>query len=87
MRSHVSQNSAEAKRLLDASDVVLSPISFSNLFLTNGDSTPADSHNSDVIHIVLIKVDLKPRIMSLWPLIQSPALNYLRGLNKFEIFA
>ena len=82
-----SQNSAEAERLLDAPDVVLSPISLSDLFLANGDSAPANSHHRDIVNIILIEIDLQTRIMSFWPLIQSPALNDLCGLNKLEIFA
>jgi hypothetical protein len=46
------------KSLLDAANVILHPVSLCDLFLTNGNSAPSNSHNGDVINIVLIKVDL-----------------------------
>lgn len=75
------------KGRLDTPNVVFRPVSLRNFLLTNRNTTPVRPHHSDIVDIVLIKVDLESREMSLWPLIQSPALNNLCRLLEFEILA
>jgi len=52
-----SQDRSESECRLDTSHVVLPPITFGGLFLTNGDALPLDSHHSDRVNIVLIERD------------------------------
>ncbi len=75
------------KGCLDASDVILSPVSLSNFLLTNWYTAPGNSHNGNIIDVILIEGDFKTREVTIWPLIQSPALDDLSGFLEFEIFA
>ncbi len=73
--------------LLDTTDVIFVPVSLRNFFLSNGNTTPAHSHDRNIIHIVLVKVDLKTREMSLRPLVKSPALYNLGGFDELEVLS
>lgn len=83
----VAHRSCLPKGCLNATNVVFWPIPLGNFFLSNWNPTPICSHNCDIIDIVLVKVDLQSRVMSLRPLIQSPALNDLCGFYELEILA
>src|SRR4051812_44755987 len=73
--------------LLNAPNVILAPVSLGNIFLSNRNTAPCNSHHSNIVDIVLIKVDFQLGVVSFWPLIESPALYDLRWLLKFEIFS
>ena len=75
------------KRLLNASDVIFSPVPLCNFFLANRNSSPVNPHDRNIVNIILIEIDLEARVMSLRPLIQSPALDNLGRFNKLEVFA
>jgi len=84
--AYISQNRAKAESLLYAANIILSPVPLCDFFLANRNTAPRNPHNRNIIHIILIKRDLKTRIMSFWPLIKSPALNNLCRFNQLEIF-
>jgi len=71
--------------LLDAPDIILSPIPLGDFLLSDGDTAPANPHDRDIIHIILVEFNLKAGVMSLGPLVQSPALHDLGGLDELEI--
>lgn len=57
------------KGSLDASDVILAPVTLGNFLLTNWYTTPSDLHDSDIVDIVLIKDDFETREVTLGPLV------------------
>jgi hypothetical protein len=85
-RSHKRSGVGLPKRLLDASYIVFPPVSLRDLFLSNRDTAPSNSHDSNIVDIILIKADLESGKVSFWPLVQSPALNDLCGFNKLQVF-
>lgn len=47
------------KSLLDASDVIFAPVSLGDVFLADRDTLPGDTHDSDVVDVVLIKLNVE----------------------------
>lgn len=47
------------KCLLDAADVILSPVSLRDVLLTHRNTTPGNPHDRDIIHVVLVETDLQ----------------------------
>lgn len=47
------------KGLLDASDVIFAPVSLGDVFLTDRDTLPGDTHDGDVVDVVLIKLNVE----------------------------
>lgn len=81
------QNCAKSECRLDALDVVLSPVPLRNLLLTDWHTIPLHTHHSDVVDIVLIKLNVEGRIVTLGPLAQSPALYKLLGCIQLLVFS
>ena len=75
------------KRLLNAPDVILAPIPLRDFLLPDGHPAPAHPHDRDVIHVVLVEVDLEAGVVLRGPLVKPPALHNLGWLNELKIFA
>lgn len=72
---------------LDAPDIVFVPIPLCHLLLADWHTLPAHPHYRDSVCVILVEYDLQPAVVSLNPLSQSPLLDDLRGLCKFEVLA
>lgn len=75
------------KGLLDAPDVILQPVSLGHLLLSDGDPSPLDAHDSDVVDVVLVKLDLQLGVVVFGPLVQAPALHDLSRFVQLQILA
>ena len=75
------------KSPLDAADVVLKPVVLGNLLLADGDAGPLDAHNSDLVNVVLVELDLQGRVVVGGPLLKTPLLDNLDGLLKLDELA
>lgn len=75
------------KSPLDAADVVLKPVVLGNLLLADGDAGPLDTHNSDLVNIVLVELDLQGREVTGGPLLKTPLLDNLEWFLKLNELA
>lgn len=75
------------KGLLNALDVVLEPVTLSNVFLADRNTLPLDSHNGNMVNVVLVKLHVELGEVTGGPLVQTPALGDLLGLLKLEVLA
>jgi hypothetical protein len=66
--------------LLDAANIVHVPVLLGDIFLTNGNARPSNTHLSNTIEIILVEVDLQRTEVTLRPLSQTPLLDNLLGL-------
>lgn len=73
--------------LLDALNVVLKPVALGNVLLADGNTLPLNSHNGNVVDVVLIKLNVELGEVTSGPLVQTPALSDLLGLLKLEVLA
>lgn len=75
------------KSLLDASHVILAPVTPGHVFLADRNALPGDAHDGNVVDIVLVKLNVELRVVTGRPLVQSPGLNNLLGLFQLKIFS
>ncbi len=64
------------KRRLDTPDIILPPVPPRHLLLAYRHPGPHHPHQSDLIPLILVKLNLQPRIMPFNPLRQPPLLHY-----------
>lgn len=75
------------KSLLNALDIVLEPVALGHVLLADGHSLPGNTHDGNVVDVILVKLDVQLRVVTGGPLVETPALCDLLGGLEFEIFA
>lgn len=80
-------NPNSPKGPLDAPDIVLKPVVLGNFLLADGDAGPLDAHNSDLVDVVLVELDLQGRVVTLGPLLKTPLLDNLGRLGQLDVLA
>ena len=75
------------KRLLDTPDVILKPVPLRHLLLPNRHTLPGHPHDGDVVHVILVELDLQAGVVTLGPLVQTPALDELLRRVQLQVLS